>query len=222
MKTIIVGILSLLTGGGIGYLVGNKVATKKYKDLADKEVESVKASLKAYYEEKMQNGTTIKKGSEAVNDKKDDKPKKKNPLMDKDSIDYDMLKEEKHEYMKYVKPYISENNVKEGEPEDTVGINPLKPYLISSEEYSESDYNAQTLHWYRDGVLCDDEYNVIKDIHGTVGDEALNSFGLYQEDAVYVRNDQHKIDYEILLEDDDYSRVAPKETLGVFPGDDDE
>ena len=96
------------------------------------------------------------------------------------------------------------------------------PYVISDVEYSEGEYNTETLHYYKDGVLCDDDFNVIKDVNGTVGSEALNSFGVYEGDAVYVRNDQHKIDYEILLEDDAYNRVAPRENIGVFPGDDDE
>lgn len=221
MKCVIVGVVSLLTGASIGYFVGHKIATKKYKDLADKEVESVKSSLEAYYKEKLSGSTPketkVKEGAE----KKDDKPKKKNKLMDKDSIDYEALKQEKKDYVTYVKAYTNDTAVKEGKPEELaekIGL----PYIISDVEYSEGEYNTQTLHWYRDGVLCDDEFNVVKDISGTIGNEALNSFGMYEGDAVYVRNDNHKIDYEILLEDDDYKRVAPKETLGVFPGDDED
>lgn len=217
MKTFIVGTVCLVVGCGTGYFLGHKIASKKYKDLADKEVESVKESLVEYYEEKI-NGSKNDEPKETKT--RDNRPKKKNPLMDKDSIDYDKLKQEKHDYLEYVKPYSS--NVKEGEPEDVVGTNRSKPYVISDEEFSESSYNAETLHWYKDGVLCDDDYNIIKDIAGTVGNEALNSFGVYQEDAVFVRNDQLEIDYEILLEDDEYNRVAPKETLGVFPGDDED
>ena len=71
MKSVIIGLVSLLAGGGIGYFVGNKVATKKYKDLADKEVESVKKSLSEYYEEKINGTSKVKK---APSDKKDDKP----------------------------------------------------------------------------------------------------------------------------------------------------
>lgn len=222
MKCLIIGLVSLIAGAGAGYFVGNKIATKKYKDLADKEVESVKKSLEEYYKEKMDpNREKIGAKKEPESDKKDDKPKKKNNLMDRDSIDYEALKETKQDYIKYVKPYSNDTAVKEGKPEELaekIGL----PYLISDVEYSEGEYNTETLHWYRDGVLCDDEFNIIKDISGTVGNEALNSFGMYEGDAVYVRNDQQKVDYEILLEDDDYKRVAPKETLGVFPGDDED
>jgi hypothetical protein len=218
MKSVIIGLVSLLAGGGIGYFVGNKIATKKYKDLADKEVESVKKSLSEYYEEKINGTSKVKK---APSDKKDDKPQRKNNLMDKDSINYEKLKEEKVNYVKYAQAYSSDPEVKEGKPEilaEKIGM----PYVISDVEYSEGEYNTETLHYYKDGVLCDDDFNVIKDVNGTVGSEALNSFGIYEGDAVYVRNDQHKIDYEILLEDDAYNRVAPRENIGVFPGDDDE
>lgn len=221
MKCVIVGVVSLVSGAVIGYFVGTKITAKKYKDLADKEVESVKSSLEAYYKGKLEGlgPKDIKVSSESK--KKDDKPQKKNNLMDKDSIDYEKLKEERKEYVQYVKNYTSDTAVKEGKPEEIASKIGL-PYIISDTEYAEGTYNSQTLHWYRDGVLCDDEFNVIKDVRGTVGNEALNSFGVYQEDAVYVRNDNLEVDYEILLEDDDYNRVAPKETIGVFPGDDED
>lgn len=216
MKCLITGIISLIVGAASGYFVGSKLTAKKYKDLADKEVESVKKSLSEYYEEKI-NGKSKPKHVSA--EKRDDKPKKKNSLMDRDSIDYEQLKEEKKTYIEYVKPYSNDTNVKEGKPEvlaEQIGL----PYVITDVEYSEGEYSTQTLHWYKDGVLCDDDFNIVKDITRTVGNEALNSFGVYEGDAVYVRNDQYKIDYEILLEDDEYSRVAPRESVGVFPGDD--
>lgn len=221
MKCLITGIVSLIVGAAGGYFVGNKIATKKYKDLADKEVESVKKSLSEYYEEKI-NGKTKPKHTSV--EKKDDKPQKKNNLMDRDSINYEQLKEDKVKYMEYVKPYSSDTAVKEGKPEE-LAANVGLPYVISDEEYAESEYNTETLHYYRDGVLCDDEFNVIKDISGTVGNEALTSFGVYKGDVVdvvYVRNPNHQIDYEILFEDDDFNRVSPKENIGVFPGDDED
>ena len=78
MKSVIIGLVSLLAGGGIGYFVGNRIATKKYKNLADKEVESVKKSLSEYYEEKI-NGTSKVKNAPSA--KKDDKPQRKNNLI---------------------------------------------------------------------------------------------------------------------------------------------
>lgn len=227
MKTLIVGVVAFALGGGTGYLVSTKVNVKKYQAQADKEIESVKESLKAYYEEKiaaLQNAKEVtekaKKEAKKEPEKYDDKPKKKNKLMDRDSIDYEQLKEDKKNYVQYVKPYSNDTAVKEGKPEE-VATRICAPTLITPEEFSEGDYATQTLHWYKDGVLCDDDFNPIADINGTIGIDALNSFGVFQEDAVYVRNDNHKIDYEVLLEDDEYNRVAPRESIGVFPGDDD-
>ena len=226
MKTLLVGIATFVAGAGAGYLVATKVSGKKYSALADKEIESVKESLKAYYEEKiekMQNAKDVtekaKKEPKKEPDKRDDKPKKKNKLMDHDSINYEQLKEDKKNYVQYVKPYSNDTAVKEGKPEE-VAKSIGAPYLITAVEFSEGTNAAQTLHWYKDGVLCDDDFNVIADINGTIGIDALNSFGVYQEDAVYVRNENHQVDYEVLLEDDEYNRVAPRESVGVFPGDD--
>lgn len=223
MKTLLVGIVAFALGGGTGYLVSTKVNVKKYQAQADKEIESVKESLKAYYEdkiEKMQNAKEVTEKAKKEPEKRDDKPKKKNKLMDQDSINYEKLKEDKKNYVQYVKQYTNDTAVKEGKPEE-VAKSIGAPYLITAAEFSEGVYNAETLHWYKDGVLCDDDFNVIADINGTIGIDALNSFGIYQEDAVYVRNEKHEIDYEVLLEDDEYNRVAPRESVGVFPGDDD-
>lgn len=76
-----------------------------------------------------------------------------------------------------------------------------KPYVITPEDFGEiDDYSKITLLMYADGVLADEEDNVVDDIEDTVGYESLNTFGKYEEDSVYVRNDAKKFDYEILLD----------------------
>ena len=41
-----------------------------------------------------------------------------------------------------------------------------------------------------------------------VGKESLNHFGEYEDDSVFVRNDRLKRDYEILLDQRNYSDVV--------------
>lgn len=74
-----------------------------------------------------------------------------------------------------------------------------KPYVISPAEFGEKeDYEPVSLIYFADGVLTDDDYVEVADIELTVGRESLNHFGEYEEDSVFVRNDVHKCDYEIL------------------------
>ena len=82
-----------------------------------------------------------------------------------------------------------------------------KPVVISPEDLYDVDYPVVTLIYYADGVLTDDNDNIIEDIDDIVGEESLNTFGKYEDDTVYVRNDRTKCNYEILR---DYDRFEDK------------
>lgn len=83
------------------------------------------------------------------------------------------------------------------------------PYVIPPEEYGEKDdYECESLIYFADNVLADECYEPVLSINNTVGREALSSFGEYEDDAVHVRNDELKKDYEILLDMRRYSDVV--------------
>ena len=74
------------------------------------------------------------------------------------------------------------------------------PYVIPPEEFGEfEDYERISLTYYADGVLADDNNEVVDDVEDIVGD-ALDHFGEYEDDSVFVRCDERKCDYEILLD----------------------
>ena len=86
------------------------------------------------------------------------------------------------------------------------------PYVIAPEEFGElDDYETETLTYYKDKVLADDWDNRIENVDDLVGEESLTHFGEYEEDSVYVRNDTTKTDYEILLDERNFSDVRPME-----------
>ena len=105
---------------------------------------------------------------------------------------------------------------KNEEKEDTKMEN--KPYVISPEEFDELGYETVTLTYYSDGILADDFDNVIEDVDGLVSKDSLTHFGEYEDDAVYVRNDKYKTDYEILLDIGKYEDSLMNNPL--YPGDD--
>ncbi|HZK46450.1 MAG TPA: hypothetical protein VFC64_00760, partial [Atopostipes sp.] len=82
------------------------------------------------------------------------------------------------------------------------------PYVIPPEEFGEFDnYEKIGLTYYADQVLTDDDDKSVEDIEDTVGFDSLNHFGEYEDDSVFVRNDRLKCDYEILLDQRNYSDV---------------
>lgn len=88
-----------------------------------------------------------------------------------------------------------------------------KPYVISPDEFNEfDDYSVISLTYYEDGVLTDDNNEIVEDVVGTVGKDFARHFGEYEEDAVHIRNDEKKCDYEILRDSRNYSDVRPHRT----------
>jgi hypothetical protein len=82
------------------------------------------------------------------------------------------------------------------------------PYVITPEAFMEhEDYDHVTLTYYADGVLADENDEIIDNVDDVVGLESLKHFGEYEDDSVYVRNDGRKIDYEILLDNREYSEI---------------
>lgn len=89
------------------------------------------------------------------------------------------------------------------------------PYVITPDEFGElPDYDTVTLTYYADEVLADDMEELVDDIEETVGAVALNRFGEYEDDAVYVRNDVRKVDYEILRDERTYASVVGHNVYG--------
>ncbi len=89
------------------------------------------------------------------------------------------------------------------------------PYVISPDEFA-SDYEFDTVDitYFADGVLCDENNVPLEDIENTIGNDAVRHFGEYENDAVYVRNERLKCDYEILRDERKYAdlkRNRPKE-----------
>lgn len=83
-----------------------------------------------------------------------------------------------------------------------------KPYVISPDDFGEFDYyNQISLTYYADGVLTEGD-DIIEDVDDIVGEDSLTHFGEYEDDAVHVRNDRLKCDYEILWDNRNYSDVV--------------
>lgn len=177
--------LMLAIGAAIGSVVTWKFLKEKYELIAKEEIESVKAEYSLWKDEEDE-----KRISEDLELDEDDE---ENASGVPSSL--------AAEYAKIIKENGYENEEKEDDDEVS------KPVVISPEDLYDADYPVVTLIYYADGVLTDDNDNIIEDIDDIVGEESLNTFGEYEDDSVYVRNDRTKCIYEILR---DYDRFEDK------------
>lgn len=175
-----INIISFLLGVAAGSLVTYQTVKEKYEKIVQSEIDSVKE----YFSEK--------------NDKRSEKNDSDNTM-----LEYEQILEEKN-YVNYSNMSKPEND----KPEDNVEKDE-RPYVIPPDQFGElDDYESITLTYYTDGVLADDNYEVVDDIDDTVGRESLEHFGEYEADTVYVRNDRHKCDYEICRDEESYSELV--------------
>ena len=92
---------------------------------------------------------------------------------------------------------------------DDEPVSSVKPYVISPDEYGCAEgYDMIDLTYYADGVLADETDEIVEDVEGTIGTDSLRRFGEYEHDAVHVRNDVRRIDYEILRVKDTYEATV--------------
>lgn len=129
---------------------------------------------------------------------------KKNKTEDAKTEDtYEPSDKETEEYETTISDLGYSNNTKKG------GSEPMKTneiVVIPPDEFGEDEeYDCISFTYYANGVLTDDGDDPIDDVESVVGPEALDSFGEWEDDAVYVRNDDRKCYYEILRDNSDYS-----------------
>ena len=103
----------------------------------------------------------------------------------------------------YVKKQEKSGDEEWDEADKTNPIEPeMVPYVISPEGFANehSDYAKLTVVYYEDNeVLINDEEECV-DIGSTIGYDAINHFGEFEKDAVFIRNEALGNDYEVLLE----------------------
>ena len=219
LQTILIVIASAGISGAAGYFI----AKKKYEKKADEEIESVKKAFNEHLNELTKAGEKIDipmtRNGYSKYSKKKLSEKKTNKESDREPLPTDPVAVDN--YIDYSAPYrTSIKNVKTEKKfvEDEKGAaSNDEPYIISPDDFMASSYESSTLLYYADGVLADDDDNVISSYIGLIGPKALNSFGQYQEDTVFVRNDKLKTDFEIILDAREFSKIRrennPKQSL---------
>lgn len=182
-------LLYFVAGAGIGSAVTWYIVKDKYREIAEEEIESIKERY----------------------------AKKEKALTTEDTnMTLDEMKEQarnKPDISEYVKKinkagytnYSDADNQSEEQPDDEEQhisiVQEDRPYVISPDEFGElDDYALIELLYFEDGVVADNNYEILENLDDVIGEESLKHFGEYEEDAVHVRNDRLKSDYEILID----------------------
>lgn len=178
--------LAFVLGLGVGIYGTADYFRAKYKARSDEEIEEVRE----VYREKT---TDLKKKDNL----------QKESVKPVTSLDKPPLSELKKELEK-TNRIISESRYDDPAP---------GPYVISPEDFGSTfEYDSVALVYYADGVLVDEDNNVVEDAESLIGDEALDHIGEYEPDSVHVRNDEKRCDYEVLLDERKWSDVSKKWT----------
>ena len=193
-------LLFFVAGAAIGSVVTWKLIEKKYKDLADEEIESVIETFK-----------------------------NRKPIITKDEVKETVEKvinkwkepKETVEDIVTSEGYYTEDEEETEEEDDesnyTVDVDPgvevIVPYVITPEQFGEYDeYGTKTLTYYADNVLTDEIDNPITsdEMITMIGPDALDHFGEYEDDSVYIRDEMNEMDYEILKSEKMFSEIPKR------------
>lgn len=185
MNNKVVNFIAFTAGAAVGSVVTWKLLKTKYEKLAQEEIDSVKEVFSRRDKE------SENKVDEVI------KPEPEQPAESEEKVAY----KERLNTLGYTD--YSEMGKKDDEPTTSV-----TPYVISPDDFGCAEgYDFCNLTYYADGVLADDDGDIIEDIEGTVGSASLRRIGEYEPDVVHVRNDVRRVDYEICRDHDTYEEA---------------
>ena len=182
-RELLKNILIFTTGVGVGVLLTNKIMKQKYEDIVQEELVSIRETR-----------TRVDSDEEGMV-KEEVKEEKilvmPNSRVKKVMRQYNATNDAQELYEEAEKIYNKEVEV------------PERPIIITVEEFFEgnSDHDKLTLTYYEDdGVLVDENEEIIDDPEYIIGSSALVSFGEGSDDPeiVYVRNYRISTDFEIV------------------------
>lgn len=193
----VIGAVAFVFGAAAGSLVTWKLVQKKYMDFADEEIKSVK---EAYSRKMVDRNREMKDSyiSKVIHDEPTEPKISEKEYRANSSLVMDYKSsEDRPDYTAYSAAKPSEDV--------TDDIPSEKPYIISPQEFGEfDDYDLIELVYQSNGVLVDDAGDPVEDPDEFVGENFESHFGEYDDNSVFVRNDKHKCDYQILRDSGEF------------------
>lgn len=186
--------IMFILGAAVGSIVTWRYVEKKYEQIAQDEIDSVKEVFSKREMDFTEETEVVDARIKADNAK------------EKPSVVKYAARLREQGYTNY-----SDIGTEDEEEVKKESMTVDKPYVIAPEEFGEfDDYEKISLTYYADQILADDNDELVDDVEDVVGFDSLNSFGEYEHDSVFVRNDRLKCDYEILLDQRKFSNVRKR------------
>lgn len=183
-RDILNNVIMFAAGAAIGSVVTWRLMKNKCEDLREEN-----ATIREVYSDYLKENSSEEKTESDEEDEEDQKMDRK-------------------EYEKIVNKSGYNNEEEDDEDEEEDGDVYIVPYVIVPEEFDENGYETATLFYYADGVLAHDDTNErVDDVEELVCADFAEHFGEYEQDSVFVRNDNLKMDFEILKDLRPYSEV---------------
>lgn len=217
MNNKIVTSIILLIGTAGGAFAGYMYGRKKYIAFADNEIKRIEEYYKGKRAESDYNSKEYYHYSDGVLVAQESEETKVDTTEKKNVADTETKKEYAEKIKQYTSAAVTQykpDNVKLSK-KSVKALKENKPYLITEDEYAESDYNSKGYYYYSDGVLIDQESEDIVELRDLLGEEKL-TFGVPGnncKDALYYRDDTNKVDLEILYIDKEYYREDEKQDI---------
>lgn len=204
MKSTLNKVIIFAIGAAIGSLVAWKLTKTKYEKIMIEEEQS----LREYYNKKTK---VYEDSANTLHDYYNDRlkeidEKEKKMEEDKKTEESKIVNDLRERYAEVLKDhkYSIDEPCYEGGQD--------RPYVVTPEEFGNADeYDIISLNYYADGIVSDDWGDKIEDLEATVGEDFASHYGEYEEDAVYIRNDRLKVEYEVLKSLSKYSEMFPAE-----------
>jgi len=186
--------IMFILGAAVGSIVTWRYVEKKYEQIAQDEIDSVKEVFSKREMDFTEETEVVDARIKADNAK------------EKPSVVEYAARLREQGYTNY-----SDIGTEDEEEVKKESMTVDKPYVIAPEEFGEfDDYEKISLTYYADQILADDNDELVDDVEDVVGFDSLNSFGEYEDDSVFVRNDRLKCDYEILLDQRKFSNIRKR------------
>ena len=179
---------------GAGVIAGAFVAARAVKEKYQQEAEEEIAEMREYYRELKKESTKVETAEDDTKEESKEESKEDFKPIEELAEAEEIIKD--RGYINYT--HYNDTDIKENNKEEQVDENEI--YIIDPEEYGgeNGEYDTASLTYFKDGVLTDEvdeivAYNIIG------GEENLQPFKDHPDcNAVYVRDDNIMVDYEIL------------------------
>ena len=217
MNKTLCNVLLVAAGAAMGSLVTWKVVKTKYEQIAQEEIDSVKEEYKRVMDLQRKEVELYRNKQSAIQNESEESSEEQDDeyYPDDDERDFTASEKEQIEYYKLTSRYrkteedVEEKTNKEGDEEEEDLVQYVNgPYVISPEEFGdEPSFSTQPLDYFADGVLADG-WGIELDLDETIGEDAIDHFGDYVDDIVYVRNERTEIDYEVTRDPRTYAEAV--------------